>query len=101
MVRGVNKTVIEILSTDSGYFERAILFVNPEHSHMSQKRLKSEAEKYVDMIKSDMTVGCVPSKVPKTKSSKGLLRDRLRALAVLMLAVTVAAGILFVILNNL
>ena len=50
MVRGVNKTVIEISNTDSGYFERAILFVNHEHSHLSQKRLNAEAEKYVDSI---------------------------------------------------
>ena len=47
MLKGVNKSVIEIRCTDSGYFEKAILFVNPEHSHISQKRLRSEAEKYV------------------------------------------------------
>ncbi len=50
MVRGVNKTVIEINNTDSGYIERAILFINPEHSHLSNKRLKAEAKRYVDNL---------------------------------------------------
>ncbi len=54
MLKGVNKTVIEINCTDHGYFERAILFVNPEQSHTSQKRLYAEAEKYIDLLSSDV-----------------------------------------------
>ena len=46
MVKGVNKSVIEINCTDNGYFERAILFVNPEYSYLSHKRITAEAEKF-------------------------------------------------------
>ena len=71
MLKGVNKSVIEIRCTDSGYFEKAILFVNPEHSHISQKRLRSEAEKYVDMIKLGIKTEAVPKKSPVKKKAKG------------------------------
>ena len=54
MLKGVNKTVIEINCTDHGYFERAILFINPEQGHTSQKRLYAEAEKYIDLLGSDI-----------------------------------------------
>ena len=39
MVKGVNKTVIEINETGSKYFERVVFFVSPEYSFM--KYIKS------------------------------------------------------------
>ncbi len=57
MVRGVNKTVIEVNCGEGGYFERAILFVNPEQLCLSSKRLQSEAEKYVKIAGEEMQNG--------------------------------------------
>lgn len=74
MLKGVNKTVIEINCTDHGYFERAILFVNPEQSHTAQKRLYAEAEKYIDLLSCGLGNPEIlsPKKV-KTKSFKLLI----------------------------
>lgn len=99
MVRGVNKTVIEIASTDSGYFERAILFVNPEQSHISQKRLQAEAQKYVSIIEADMK-NIETSPRGAAKNSK-LRRFRIRAVIMLCSVLTAAAGLLFLIFNSL
>lgn len=48
MVKGVNKTVIEINDTGSNIFEKAILFVTPKYSNLSAKRLKTEAKRVVN-----------------------------------------------------
>lgn len=47
MVKGVNKSVIEISDTGSKFFNKAILFVSPEYSSVSSKKLKSEAKKTI------------------------------------------------------
>ena len=43
MVKGVNKTIIEINNTGSKYFDRVLLFVNPSHLGVPQKRLENKA----------------------------------------------------------
>lgn len=47
MVKGVNKTVIEINDTGSNFFEKVILFVTPQYSGMNTRRLKYEADKII------------------------------------------------------
>ena len=47
MVKGVNKTVIEINETGSKYFERVVFFVSPEYSFMSQNKLEAKAVDYM------------------------------------------------------
>lgn len=98
MLKGVNKSVIEINCTDSGYFERAILFVNPEQSHVSQKRLHAEAAKYIDIIRASIRgEECTPKvKRRPRKSRKKIL---LLCCAVTLLITT--TGILFLVLNSL
>lgn len=92
MLKGVNKTVIEINCTDHGYFERAILFVNPEQSHTSQKRLYAEAEKYIDLLSSD---------VGNTDflSSGKVKNKKIKLLIVLSAMLFVAFGGLVLVLN--
>lgn len=48
MVKGVNKTVIEINDTGSNIFEKVVLFVTPKYSNLSTKRLKIEAKRVVN-----------------------------------------------------
>lgn len=43
MVKGVNKTIIEISNTGSKYFDKVLLFVNPAHISVPQKRLENKA----------------------------------------------------------
>ena len=98
MVKGVNKTVIEISCTDNGYFERAILFVNPEQSHISQKRLYSEAKRYIDSISLNESKSQLKGTV---MSSKKIPRRYPIKLVMALFALTLAAGALFIILNSL
>ena len=43
MVKGVNKTVIEVMNTESKYFERILFVVSPDALGLGEKRRKKEA----------------------------------------------------------
>ena len=43
MIKGVNKQVLEITETQNGFFEKAIFFVKPEYSGMSEGKLRESA----------------------------------------------------------
>ena len=45
MVKGVNKQIVEIVNTENEYFEKAILFVNPESE---RDELREQADLFVD-----------------------------------------------------
>ena len=45
MLKGVNKQVLEIAETENSFFEKAIFFVKPEYSGMSEGRLRESAHK--------------------------------------------------------
>ena len=47
MVKGVNKSVIEISQTGSKYFSKIILYVSPAYTDISSYKLVGEAEKIV------------------------------------------------------
>ena len=40
MVKGVNRQVLEIHDTETEYFEKALLFVKPEYSNLSESSLR-------------------------------------------------------------
>ena len=44
MVKGVNKTIIEVANTESKYFERILFIVNSEACSLGEKKLKQEAQ---------------------------------------------------------
>ena len=48
MVKGVNKTVIEINDTKSDSFEKVVLYVRPEFATLKQKELEREAESIIE-----------------------------------------------------
>ncbi len=54
MVKGTNRTVIEINDTGSNMFEKVILFVTPEYGKLSGSKLKAEAQKLIDKYYPDM-----------------------------------------------
>ena len=47
MVKGVNKTVIEINETGNKYFERVVFYISPEYSFMSQNKLETKVIDYM------------------------------------------------------
>lgn len=44
MVKGVNKTVIEVNNTGSKFFEKIVFYVTPEYGNLSAKQLKEAAK---------------------------------------------------------
>ena len=45
MIKGVNRRIIEVSQTESKYFERALLFVNPIYHEAQEDKLRREADK--------------------------------------------------------
>ena len=45
MIKGVNRRIIEVCETESKYFERALLFVNPVYHETQEDKLRREADK--------------------------------------------------------
>lgn len=50
MVKGVNKSVIEITDTGNRYFSKVILFVSPEYVNKNSRRLSSEAGELIKSL---------------------------------------------------
>jgi hypothetical protein len=50
MLRGTNKSIIEINETENKYFEKALLFVKPEYMNLSPERLNREAMRMIGGI---------------------------------------------------
>lgn len=50
MVKGVNRQIIEIRSTDNRYFERVLLFVRTGQSLPSKEELELEAAGYLESV---------------------------------------------------
>lgn len=50
MVKGVNKTIIEITNTGNKFFNRVILFVSPEYVDKSDKKLTDEAQTIIKRL---------------------------------------------------
>ncbi len=46
MVKGVNKTVIEVNNTGSKYFEKIVFYVTPQYGNLSAKQLRRAASNF-------------------------------------------------------
>lgn len=57
MLKGVNKQIIEIKNTNNPYFERAILFVNPEKNGVKEGEKNFQAKKFFSDISPDKAKG--------------------------------------------
>lgn len=51
MLKGVNQKVVEVVDMDSEHFERAILFLKPEHPDSDEKSLRQWAGEYIRGVK--------------------------------------------------
>ena len=45
MIKGVNRTIIEVPNPSNRYFERALLFVRPALEAVDEKKLQREADR--------------------------------------------------------
>ena len=50
MIKGVNRRVVEITSTDNEYFEKAVLYVKADKRDVPAVRLEEEAREYMGRI---------------------------------------------------
>lgn len=50
MVKGVNRSIIEISETESQVFERAILFVRPGSQGRQPEQLEEQARRYLGSV---------------------------------------------------
>ena len=82
MIKGVNRCILEVGSSESKYFERALLFVRPEYADISQKTLQDDAKKYVTALDGDIFV--------KRNRASELRRARLLLKAVIAVVVIAA-----------
>ena len=73
MVKGVNKTIIEINNTGNSYFERAILFIDPEYCCFSEKRIKNEALKYLNGVNKDYQTGLRQRRLNRKKRKRQII----------------------------
>lgn len=64
MIKGINKQVLEIIETNNGYFEKALFFIKPEFSGISENKLRELAQAE---IKSAINP---PKQKYKTKTNK-------------------------------
>ena len=83
MLKGINKQVLEIHDTGSEYFEKALLFVNPEFAALGEVNLR---EKFLKAFSG--------ADVPATRQS----RMKCAVRGVLFMLLSAGAGVLFTLL---
>lgn len=50
MIRGVNRRIVEITSTENDYFEKAVLYIRPEKTCYPKNQLDYEAKAYLNRL---------------------------------------------------
>jgi len=85
MLRGVNKQIIEVNNTGNRYFEKAVLFINPQFVDISRHKLDIEANLYIDSLENVAHSG---SRKHLNKSKKmGAIRTSLIVCASIILLI--------------
>ncbi len=73
MVKGVNKTIIEINETGNKVFDRVLLFVNPDKAYSDSVALKKEALDYIKGLSPDFNTGFLRQRIKKRKQKRLLI----------------------------
>ena len=50
MIKGVNRRIVEITSTEHEFFEKAVLYVKADKSCLPAERINEEAREYIGRI---------------------------------------------------
>ena len=88
MVKGVNKTIIEVNNTGSKVFERGVFYVSPSCSNMSAKNLNRAIKNFTFLIDER------PVKGYKTVRQRRQLRRRILLAAAGVVVLTAAVLII-------
>lgn len=48
MLKGVNKSIVEINDTGNMYFEKAVLYIRPEMNNVPERHIAREAAEYIN-----------------------------------------------------
>ncbi len=48
MIKGINRTIIEVTETENTYYERALLVLRPEYAAVQRELLEREAKKMLN-----------------------------------------------------
>lgn len=92
MLRGINRSIIEINETENKYFEKILIFVKPEFGALPDDRLRKEATKLVGSISAE------PMGLRRTASARRRMeiRKRKRALFIsALLGITILTVVIF------
>ncbi len=73
MVKGVNKTIIEVNNTGSKLFEKIVFYITPEYGTLSAKQLKRAAAEFSFNYDSSIPKNATLRKRYKTKKKVKLL----------------------------
>lgn len=87
MIKGINHQIIEVTDTGNTYYERALLIVKPQYTHIHSVLLEREAKKLLQDIGEP---SCV-----KLRRNAGFWTLRLGAATLIGSAVTVFVQALF------
>ncbi len=74
MLRGINRSIIEINETENRYFERVLIFVRPEFGSFPESYLQKEAAKMVGGM-SSKPVGLKSKKYRSARKKARLKRN--------------------------
>ncbi len=89
MVKGVNKTVIEVNNTGSKLFEKIVFYVTPEYGNLSAKQLNKAASDF------SFKMALSPQKPLRTRYKT---KRRLRRWVMIAIPVVISAIALVIIL---
>ncbi len=90
MVKGVNKSVIEITDTGNRYFSKVILFISPEYVNKNSRKLTAEAGEIIKSLhRSDVALSL----------REAVMRERVRRKKILLISsgisILLLAAVLF------
>ena len=80
MLKGVNKSIVEINDTGNMYFERVVLYIRPEMNNVPERHIAREAAEYINSN--------VPDRISASSRKKG------RTLYLFLIHFSVAAAAL-------
>lgn len=90
MVKGVNKTVIEVNNTGSKLFEKIVFYVTPEYGNLSAKQLRRAASAFSFNYETPPNTGVLRKRYKR----KRILRFLLLSLPVILVLAVILAIIL-------
>ena len=95
MVKGINKSVIEITDTQNQYIEKAILFVNARYANHDRGKIEEMSREYLKSV--DLPNYCEKVHSRTTRPSRKKYVQAVRALSLLSLLLIAAFTVLLIV----